>query len=280
MSSSKKKTQKRAFFKYIELFTSRFSKLILLNLAYFVCILPLFCGVIYFLCTMYQIPPELLKPFFLVHLVLYVISYIPGPVALILFLASALAYGPLTAGLTHAVKCIVTEKHIWVSDIFSRAKSNLKQGMFFGILDLAIFFSFLFYTSADLSTLIGGAEIFYKTARILIIIISIIYFMIRFYSYTIAVSFELSVKDIIKNCLIFCVLGFFRNILAIICVFLIVFSFTSTPRIDVVLTAVLLFSLCRFTAVFITYPTVEKYMIKLPNKKAKKEKQTEEKTSA
>lgn len=258
--------KKRAVFKYFEIIYTKFSKLILLNLMYFACITPLLCGIIYFTCVIFGASAQTVQAFFFVHMAVWITELIPLPVFIVLFIASLLAYGPLTAGFTYCIRNIVTGKHFWMSEMFSHAKSNLKQGLFFGIIDITILFSLILYLASDISALQGASLVFYRGAKILAVIISVIYFCIRFYTYSMAVTFELSVKDIFKNSLIFCVLGFFRNIISILLIAFISFTFTSTPKVDLVLMATLFFSICRFSAVFSTYPIIEKYMLKVTKK--------------
>ncbi len=257
--------KKRAFVRYFEILTSKFSKLVLVNLVYFACLIPLISGALLITCTLFGVSAEVVESFFFMHLLVWLASTIASsalPIAIILFLASFIAYGPLTAGLTFCVRNIVTGRQFWISDLFSRAKSNLKQGITLGLLDSLIFASLVLYLSADFSVVQGGRVVLYNTLRIAAVMISIIYIVARFYTYTIAVTFELRIRDIFKNARIFCVLGFFKNILALLICFVMVCTCVSTPKIDIVLIATIFFSVCRYSVLFTTYPTIEKYMMK------------------
>ena len=265
MSSFSQKTnkkEKRAFVTYFEIIFSNATKLISLNLLYFLCLVPLLCGFIYLICILFNISPEIVQNVYFVHLAVWVTESVPLPVGLILFVLSTVIYGPLTAGFTYCIRNIATAKHCWGSDMFSRAKSNLKQGIILGLADLIVVSSCILYLSSNTSVLGGSGLITFRIAQVLSIIVTLIYIWIRFYSYTIAVTFDMKIKDILKNTLIFCVLGFFRNIVAIVVSAFVIYTFICTPRVDIVLIAVLLFSICRFTAVFSTYPVIEKYMLK------------------
>lgn len=269
--------EKRAVVKYFEIIFSKASKLILLNLAYFACLIPLLCGAIYMVCVLFGVSAETIQSIYFVHLSVWITGIVPTPVFITLFFVSLIAYGPLTAGFTYCIRNIATEKHFWISDMFSRAKSNFKQGIVFGIIDVIVISSCILYLAPSTSSLQGANLVLFRAAQIVSILITITYIWIRFYSYTIAVTFELRIKDIFKNSLIFCVLGFFRNIIAIIVCAFILLTFISTPRIDIVLIAVLVLSLCRFTAVFSTYPIIEKYMLKTAKKKAQNDEEETEK---
>ncbi len=260
-SSNDEPRKKRAFFRYFELLYRKFKTLVLLNLMYTACIFPLVCGFIYLVCSFFNIPAQAVEDIFFLRAGLWVINALTPPIFVVLLTISAIVYGPLTAGLTYASRNLADEKHVWVTDLFTRCKSNFKQGLALGILDIVALLCFLMYLASDFSALEGASIIFYKSIKIVAITAFVIYFCMRFYTYTMCVTFELKLKDILKNSLIFCVLGFFKNLVALLIIFVITLSFTSTPRIDVVLIATLFFSLCRFSVSFSTYGIIKKYML-------------------
>lgn len=260
--------QKRGIVRYFEIVFTRFSKLVLLNLVYVLCIFPALCGLVTMIAGLLNNAEVIENMYFLKFFFLITerVTTFFSPLAIGLFIVSALAYGPLTAGLTYCVRNLVTGRHVWISDLFSRAKSNLKQGLALGIIDIFVLFSLLLYISADLSALQGSTLVMYKVLKVVSVLISIIYLWVRFYTYSIAVTFELPLRDIFKNAFIFLVLGFFKNILALVVVFVIFTSFISTGVIDIILIGVLLFAIARFSAVFCTYPIIDKYMLKVNEK--------------
>ncbi len=261
ISSDSEPRKKRAFFRYFELLYRKFSKLVMFNIMYLACVFPLVCGFIYLACSFFNISAQVVESVFFIRAALWLINTLTPPVFIVLFVISAIVYGPLTAGLTYVSRNLADEKHVWFTDLFTRCKSNFKQGLALGILDIVALLCFLMYLASDFSVLEGGSIIFYKFIKIVAIIAFVIYFCMRFYTYTISVTFELKLKDILKNSLIFCVLGFFRNIVALLIIFVITISFTSTPKIDVVLVVALFFSLCRFSVSFSTYGIIKKYML-------------------
>ncbi len=260
--------EKRAIVRYFEIVFTKFSKLVLLNLICFACALPLLCGIVMLVCASFDLTKYIDSIYFLELLfkLAATVMNFSMPVALVLFFASLLAYGPLTAGLTYCVRNLATGRHIWISDLFSRAKSNLKQGLALGIIDIVVVFSMFLYFTANISAMQGGAVTMYKILKIASVVVTILYIAIRFYTYSMAVTFELPLRDIFKNSFIFLVLGFFKNIIAIVACGFILISFVSTPKIDIVLIATIVLSLVRFTAVFTTYPIIDKYMLKVSEK--------------
>ncbi len=259
--------RKKAFFRFFDIVFHKFSKLVAFNLMYFACILPLVCGLITFVVFLFNISPEVVDSAIFINVAMRLVNFIPMPIFAPLFVISLIAYGPLTAGLTYTMRNIAEEEHTWYSDLFTRAWSNKKQGIALGLIDMGILTSFLLYLAMDFSTLSGGTLIYYQIIRVVAIIAAIIYFCLRFYTYSIAVTFELPIKGIFKNAFIFSVLGFFRNLLAFLIIFLITISFTSTPRLDVILIGALFFSISRFSAIFTTYPVIKKYMLNAEEKK-------------
>lgn len=254
--------KKRAIFRYFEIIYRNFSKIVPINLFYFICIFPLFTGVISMFCAFLGVSVEAIESMYFVHLSVWFATVIPRPVFIILFVLSLFAYGPLTAGLTHCVMNLVSGKHIFVTDLFVRAKKNLKQGIILGLLDMFVLFSALLYISSNPAVAGGGTFYFYQIAKIIAIIVAVVYFCMRFYTYAISVKFELSIKDILKNSWIFFVLGFFRNILAILVVFIVLSTCISTRKIDIVLLGTVFFGVARFSVSFITYHIIDKYMLK------------------
>ena len=269
MNHSNTKKKKRALFTYFELFYTKFLKLIQLNCLYFICILPFLLGLTYTVCLLFVNleNAKIIEHFQVFTLFVYLAELIPLYILIPLSVVSAICFGPLTAGLTFCVRNIVSRRPFWISDLFSRAKSNFKQGVILGLIDILVFGSCMLYFKMD----IGSGMNFYSIIKFVAIFIAIAYFIMRFYTYTMVVTFDLSVKDILNNARLFLVLGFFKNLISVAIGLIVLISFISTPVIDIILFFTLYFSLCRFSAVFSTYPIIEKYMLKSKKKEAKTE---------
>lgn len=261
--------KKRAVFTYFELLYTKFLKLVQLNFVYMICILPLILGITYFTCLMLNISAEVIGYSQILTLLVYITELIPIYILVPLFIASAIFYGPLTAGLTFCVRNMVTRKAFWISDLFTKAKSNFKQSLIFGLIDIFVILCCVLYCSMEL----GEGLNFYNAIKYVAIFVAVLYFFMRFYIYTMVVTFDLSIKNILTNARLFVVLGFFKNLLATLIGAVIAISFISTPIIDIVLFATLYFSLCRFSAVFSTYPVIDEYILR-PQKKKTTENET------
>lgn len=254
--------KKNAFFRFFEVLYRKFNKIVILNLIYTACILPVICGVIVFLTAAFQLSDELVRGSFLISNVLQIVSNIPTPVSIGLLVIDLVLFGPFTAGFSYMIRNYADERHAWFSDFFSRAFSNFKQGVVLGLLDAIVFVSVILYLAADISALQGsGMYYMYFALKTAACLIALIYVFMRFYTYNIAVTFELPLKDILKNSAIFAVLGFVRNVIAFVAIVATVFAFTSTWVIDAVLLVIFLFSFCGFIASYTTYPVIKKYML-------------------
>lgn len=267
--------KKNAFFRFFELLLRKFTKLFLLNIVYVICISPLICGAVVLVTGTFQLSEEVIRGSFLISRIMWLASHIPLWLNFTLLAVDIVFFGPLTCGFTYMLRNYATERHAWFSDFFSKSMENFKQGFVMGIVDVVVCVSFILYAGLDISPLRGeGMYYFYVFMKSAAWVIALFYIFMRFYLYTIAVTFELPLKDVFKNASIFAVLGFFRNILATICCVATIFAFTSTWIIDLVLLVSILFSFCGFIGMFTTYPVIQKYM--LPKEDTEDEVQTEE----
>lgn len=273
-SGNKEDFKKRAIFRYFETIVNNFSKLILTNLMYFLCILPMFLGAVYFFCVLFISPEStLVQNSSFVHITMWALNWIIGfigpVVSTVIFILSCIAYGPLTAGLTYCTRNIVQKRVVFVSDIFTKAKENLKQGVIIGLVDIFVAASFMLYLASDSSALVGIYALLFKIVKILAVIISVAYICVRFYTYTMCVTFDLHLKYIFSNAFRFLILGFFKNLIALLIIALVFISFLSTPRIDLILIMTLFFSILRFSVQFTTFPIIEKYMLTVSDEEQK-----------
>ncbi|MEG2377058.1 MAG: hypothetical protein RSC43_01740 [Clostridia bacterium] len=259
---TREERSKNAFFHFFELLTRKMFKLFALNIMYFICILPILCTAVTLLVASFHIPVAMVENTLFVNLLMRITMWIPKPLMIALTVISVVFYGPMTCGMSYVLRNFATEKHAWLTDFFSRAMSNFKQGILIGLCDILVFVSVTLYMLLDLRS-ISGIEMkyFYFFLKIAAIVISVFYIFMRHYLYTLAVTFELSIKDIFKNSYLFGVLGFGRNIMTLVVIGMVVFAFTAAPYIDIFLMATFTFSLCGFIATYITYPVIKKYML-------------------
>lgn len=259
--------KKNAFFHFWELVGRKFFQLVGYNLMYFVCLLPLIVyvyGLVYtWLSTVAGAggSGETVALSLMVNLMGMLYNFVPGALHIPLFVLSVLLYGPLTMGLTYVQRNFVREEHAWMSDLFSRALSNWKQGLFFGLLDVIVIV--IMYVNWNY-TMLSGEEVtlFSIVIRGITTILFIYYLFMRNYFYQLAVTVNLKAGQIIKNSAIFGVVGIGRNLLAFI--FVIVAVAVSTllhSFVELLAVPFIMFAFSGFIAVYCTYPITDKYIV-------------------
>ena len=272
---------------FFKLLFRKFSKLVTLNLMMLFQILPPICiFLIYFFAskTYSQISPE-----FASLLGVHTISNSAGAsilfelnlaqlgsplikdyeLAIIMGLGAFLliTWGWQNTGSTYVLREMVTGKSAFVwSDYFHAVKRNFKQSFWFGIFDaliitvLAIDFVHLYYSDSG----------FFESFLFFIICgIIILYSIMRMYFYLMIVTFDMSFKKLLKNALIFAILGIKRNIMAALGVvalialnvFLIALLLPYGVAIPIILPFLYLLSVTAFICAYAAFPVIKKYMI-------------------
>ncbi len=262
----KDEPQKNALFHFFELVGRKFFRLITFNLFYLVCMLPI---VIAFYNLLYTWLLELsgiaegeavILPV-LADLFRVIYTFVPQFLHIPLLVVSIILYGPITMGFTYVLRNFVREEHAWTSDFFSRAFSNFKQGLFFGLLDVAV--TFIFYINWNYGALIGGdIGIIAIIVRCIAAVVYVYYLFMRNYFYQQAVTVNLSVVQIIKNAAIFGVAGIGRNLLAVVLSLAIcAVCLLLHPLVELLLVPTLMFSMAGFVSVYCTYPITDKFIV-------------------
>ena len=194
-----------------------------------------------------------------------------------------ITFGWQNVGAAYIVRNMVRGEPVFIwSDYFYAIKRNLKQGFFLGLIDAVALFTLgfdivYFWGRGGTFTLDLG---FFVTLALIII-----YFLMRFYIYLMLVTFDLSIYKILKNALIFSMLGFKRNIMGVLGIALItavhillLLLLITTPLsgLPVILPFLWYMAAVTFTAAYAAYPVLDRYMI-APYMAAKEdEEETEE----
>lgn len=274
----------RYFFK---LFGRKFGKLLSLNLLMVFQILPIIIAVLlYFLG---DTVPTVDNPLFLPLYGAYTVDQSPVAalllgifgnqlnvpylttgrfVAIALLVAfTVLTWGWQNVGATYNLRSLVRGDSCFLfSDYFYAIRRNLKQGFFFGLLDFLViavlaydFFYFRNYVSGV------GSGFFY----ILIVALIIIYTFMRFYLYLMMITFDLSIRKLLKNALIFSMLGIKRNLMGLLGILLlaginlliIVPCLSVGFSVPIILPLFYFLAVAGFIAAYAAYPNIKRYMI-------------------
>jgi len=121
-------------------------------------------------------------------------------------------FGLVNVGTAYILRNIASGEPVFVwYDFWYAIKRNYKQALPFGIIDAGICALLCW----NIYILVAGtAEFFASMLFWSNIVIFILYFFMRYYIYIQMVTFKLSIFKILKNSLIFALLGFKRNIVA------------------------------------------------------------------
>ncbi len=182
----------------------------------------------------------------------------------ILYALSALiilTWGPVNAGCTYIIKNLVKGEPIFMwQDFIGTVKSSWKQSVPMGILDVitlgvSSYSLFMYYVNYE-----NYYVMFYA-----MVLVAMLYSFMRYYIYTIMVTFELGFFKIIKNAAIFSLLAFGRNFVMFICIVMLVILTIWLGSLflplGVISIFMILFSNSAFFAMYAAYPKIKKYMI-------------------
>lgn len=189
-----------------------------------------------------------------------------GMAVLALFLF--VTFGWQNVGAAYVLRGLFRGEPVFVfSDFFYAIKKNMKQALIVGMLDficcsvlaIDIYFFITSASSMGIDIMLG-----------IMVAVAIIYFFMRFYIYQLLITFDMKIFKILKNSLIFSVLGIFRNLVAAvgiilfigIHILLIIWLLPMGITIPLVLPFVYIISIIAFITVYAAYPVIDKYMIK------------------
>ena len=144
-------------------------------------------------------------------------SYAPTTLTYVFYAIGALTlftFGCVNVGTAYILRNMVSGEPVFVwTDFWYAVKRNWKQALPFGIID-ALVSGILVYNLYSLIT--STSDFFASVMFWSTVVIFILYFFMRYYIYVQMVTFKLTVFKMIKNSLIFALVGFKRNIVALI----------------------------------------------------------------
>lgn len=185
-----------------------------------------------------------------------------GIAALTLF-----TFGLVNAGTAYVLRNMAMGEPVFVwTDFWYAVKRNWKQALPFGVIDALIHCILVFniYTMMANTANFFASLMFWAT-----VILCIVYFFMRCYIYVQMVTFKMSVYKILKNSLIFTLLGIKRNILALLgtlvfILFELMFLFSSGGillPLAVAAPLAIMFSAMAYMKVFASYFKIKEIII-------------------
>ena len=177
-----------------------------------------------------------------------------------------LTLGWQSVGSFYVLRGLVRGEAVFVfSDYFYGIKRNFKQGFIFGLIDsvLTIVLTIdIAYYSQTVGSFWLDVMFWVLTA------ITILYLVMRPYIYLMLITFDMNIRKMFKNALIFSALGIKRNLLAAIGILvlvaihaLLIVAFMPQGVITVILPLVYLFAAVGFITTYAAYPIIDRYMI-------------------
>ena len=256
---------KTGFFRFFEIWFRKFWRFLTLNFLYFLLTLPMLLYVFYTVNGLFAdrlaAVGEGVVLFSGVSFLAAFFSFVPRALNVPLLLISVVLYGPLTMGLTYIFRNFAREEHAWTSDLWSRAWSNARQGLFFGLADLLVLWLCVngAFAGTGTSGALGAVSVIRRTLSGLALVV---WLFMRHYTYLMAVTVNLGVFRILKNAWLFVVLGFGRNVLSgAVTVGCLLLSFFLAPLLTIVTLPLFFYSFTWFCTIFTCYPIVKKYII-------------------
>lgn len=174
--------------------------------------------------------------------------------------------GLLTVGSFYVLRGLVRGDAVFVfSDFFYGIKRNFKQGFCFGLVDtifiIVLVFDVMYYS--------GTVGAFWMDVLFWILTaLAILYLIMRPYIYMMLITFDMKVRKMFKNALIFSALGIKRNLMAALGILLllglhVVLMILLLPEviITVILPIVYIFAAIGFIVSYAIYPVIDRYMI-------------------
>ena len=185
----------------------------------------------------------------------------------LLFCIPIITIGPATCGFAYVLRKFANNEHAEVfADFFDSFKKNFKQGIIIGILELLfvalLIFDFQFFSNPENIAAIP----WFAYAVPLLYIAAGVYISMRFYMYTIIVTFKVNIRQILKNSFLFAVIGVLRNL----CLLALCFVVIILPLINLnglilpIYAAGMILIIPAFLGLVIsyaTYPLLKKHMI-------------------
>ena len=264
----KDEPQKSAPIRFFEIYGRKFSKLVQLNLIFFVPFLV--CALLAFL--LYLSPTHFMLTLpsgeGISTLDIWTLYVVPSPVILL---------APFTAGLTYVTRNFAREEHAFVWYDFRQAvqknwKAFLLNGVVFYLVYVILSFALIYYFNA------AKDNPFFYVAFWFCFVLAILFLFAQYYVPMMLVTFDLKLRQVYRNAAVFILAGLFRNILItaiLVALFILFFGVIPvmplTILLFVVLAAIWAFSFVSYLINFIIYPVIDQYMIQPAKRKMEEE---------
>ena len=258
--------QKRSFFRFFDIFFRKFWHFSKTSMLYSITLIPTFIIIAFLMMIVTLKMAEGVAT----EITSQESAWIILPALFLANLYTALwGMGPATAGVTYIMRNFSREEHAWLwSDFKDSVKGNFKQAIVVFLIDLVM--AVLFYVAIVVYSSMTG----FMSALVGIVYLMIaIYTMMHFYIYPMMVTFDLKLKDLYRNALLFTISKLPSNLFVaavlvllhlVLPIYLIFVGGQYTMILLLVflmLEIVILQGFSAFLVNFNAYPKLKKYMI-------------------
>ena len=187
-------------------------------------------------------------------------------VLMLLGLLTLITLGISSIGAVYNMRAVTRSEPLspW-AEFFPVVKKNLKQGIPLIIMDAILIPFFAYDLVAYYSDMSQTGSFFTTFCFYIVAIFAIIYYVMRFYSYLILVTFDLKFGSLLKNAFYLTFLGWKRSLSCIVgsagVMLLMIFLFRLLPTFGILLPFVIGFGLLLFIGVYCAYPVIDRFMI-------------------
>ncbi|HEX3038593.1 MAG TPA: DUF624 domain-containing protein [Oscillospiraceae bacterium] len=247
----KDEPQKPPFIRFWQLFFRKFSKLVQLNLLFFIptiVVCALMFGIGLLGITQRNLSVLVNSP----------LSYLP-----------VILISPFVAGLTMITRNFAREEHAFIwSDYKDAIKKNWKPFLINGF--ICYIFVSIMYVALRYYLAMSSQGWMYVIALSISILVAIMFLFAQYYIPVMIITLDLNLKQIYRNAFIFAVLGLWRNLMLTIIFAVLFFAnfvafFTQIPLLILIAGTLILliaFSFMSYLINFAAYPLIEKMIIK------------------
>lgn len=175
-----------------------------------------------------------------------------------------ITFGPVRVGCTYILRNLFRGEPVFMMhDFFYAIKRNLRQAIIYGIMDIGIvcliIYDIVFFN------LNYNLNMVMNTMFFMSLCMAVLYFFMRHYIYLMLITFDLSILKMLKNGLLFTILGVKRNIMVllgtiIVMLFEYFLIFTYFP-LGVIVPFVILPALLMLMGIYGAYPRIKEIMI-------------------
>ena len=182
-----------------------------------------------------------------------------------------LTSGLANVGMTYVCRMASKDKHIFpVSDFFDAIKKNWKRALSLGIINTVVtlilaadLYVLYVYTSQGIMSNLWGGIVFVAS-----MFFFVAYSFAQFYQYTLMITFDFKLKDIIKNSWLFATLGIKHNLIigaTLVAIYFVAWVLICNFGIGLWIVSIIglfIFPIFRFMLIqFNVFPEIKKYII-------------------